>query len=202
MNLYRYCGNGPTDGTDPSGCIVKITCQARTAFIQWLENHGIQLDAPAGTWPIPSPDGNYALFEPSFVVRPASNAGRNVDEEIATEMIKSNWTFWVDGDTEAQAMRAWNGQVFTRKSIVQPHKAIAVWEPRHWSQVRWVMDRHQVGSMEWRFNARCNCHAGNGHRFRARRTRSFRVLQFRVEAHLFSRHSGRRSHLSERGPMV
>ena len=95
-NPYRYCDNGPTDATDPSGLELLISCTVRDQVKRYLDTHGItgyELSEGSGT--------KDTWWSGGDQVRYPKDGGMSA---IIGAMIASDYKFSVKGNTQNATM--------------------------------------------------------------------------------------------------
>ena len=131
-NPYEYVGDAPTDGTDPSGLVIEISCKAREYLTKLVldlydDITGIQIPQDY-EFPNPAPPQFHVasgtdVWEP----KPGTTLGYRKDggtEEILATMIKSPRRFVVKGDSTHDAIYNLELQINARKAVVAATSAI------------------------------------------------------------------------------
>jgi RHS repeat-associated protein len=108
-NPYRYCGNGPTDGTDPSGEVIVSHCN----LDKYLKKY---ISISNGLAEQKGQDGNYWY---SNLDGSVSRFNDSKESLILYQMIASPYEYWVAGSNEDDCRENIGKQVDTRVRIVE-----------------------------------------------------------------------------------
>ena len=100
QNLYEYCGNGPTDGTDPSGLTISSHCD----IVDYLKDYV---------------KGMRCTEDKYFVYHDAQRKKDSIDAQIIDAMINSSFDFRVKGDKPSECLENIKKNIAARALIVK-----------------------------------------------------------------------------------
>ena len=116
LNLYRYCGNMPTDATDPSGLVIMSHCPISKYIDKYV----------SGASEVKGQNYQGGLYYTYSMPHGGYGRGNALIAEILMRMMKSDWVFLVAGAADGSCLKNIEKQVEARVNVVDTTKQVNI----------------------------------------------------------------------------